>query len=77
MRSVLCVPSTKDAQSEALLPIGKVSEILGVSVHTLRRWDAKGHLTPIRTPTGQRRYRAADVEALVHPEPPADATDAA
>ncbi|MFQ5795617.1 MAG: IS607 family transposase [Candidatus Bipolaricaulia bacterium] len=37
--------------------IGQVSEILGVSIITLRRWDKLGKLVPdIRTQGGHRRY---------------------
>jgi len=35
--------------------------MLGVSVSTLRRWDAGGKLVPERTPGGRRRYRVSDV----------------
>jgi len=56
----------KDAQGTKsdLIPIGEAAELLNVSVYTLRRWDAKGRLAPIRLPSGQRRYRRADVEAV-------------
>lgn len=40
---------------------GKAAQMLGVSVSTLRRWDAEGKLVPERTPGGRRRYRVADV----------------
>ncbi|MFQ5795940.1 MAG: IS607 family transposase [Candidatus Bipolaricaulia bacterium] len=37
--------------------IGQVSEMLGVSIITLRRWDKSGKLVPdIRTQGGHRRY---------------------
>ena len=40
-----------------LLTIGEAAEVLGVSVPTLRRWDAEGRLQPDeRTAGGQRRY---------------------
>ena len=40
---------------------GKAAQMLGVSVSTLRRWDADGKLVPERTPAGRRRYRVSDV----------------
>ena len=40
----------------------KASERLGVSVDTLRRWEAAGKIKAIRTPTGHRRY---DMTSLV------------
>ncbi|MEM9923312.1 MAG: IS607 family transposase [Cyanobacteria bacterium P01_D01_bin.50] len=33
---------------------------LGVSLHTLRRWDKKGLIEAIRTDNGQRRYNVDD-----------------
>ena len=35
--------------------------MLGVSISTLRRWDAAGKLVPERAPSGRRRYRVSDV----------------
>jgi excisionase family DNA binding protein len=37
---------------------------LGVSRTTLIRWEAAGLLSAVRTPTGQRRYRDDDINAL-------------
>ena len=42
----------------------EAARMLGVHPSTLRRWDKKGILRPsIRTPTGERRYTEADLEA--------------
>jgi len=38
------------------ISIGKASELLGVSISTLRRWEAEGKLIPERTSLGHRRY---------------------
>ncbi|RUM61469.1 MAG: IS607 family transposase, partial [Persephonella sp.] len=38
-----------------LLRIGEASQILGVSVSTLRRWEKEGKLKPIRIGK-ERRY---------------------
>ena len=44
--------------------IAEAAKLLGVHPSTLRRWDEKGILPPsIRTPTGERRYTEADLEA--------------
>jgi excisionase family DNA binding protein len=39
----------------------------GMSVHpdTVRRWERKGFITAIRTPSGHRRFRAVDIDAIV------------
>src|SRR5271169_6655990 len=43
--------------------IGKAAEILGVSIQTLRRWEASGELTSDRKTVGKTRYY--DVDKLV------------
>jgi len=42
-----------------MLDIREAAEFLGVSVQTLRRWDAEGRLVPERTAGGHRRYDLA------------------
>ena len=39
-----------------LVGIGEVAKVLGVSIPTLRRWDAQGKLVAERTAAGHRRY---------------------
>ena len=41
------------------IAIGGASEALGVSITTLRRWEAEGKLIPERTAAGHRRYDLA------------------
>lgn len=46
-----------------LLSIGRAAKLLGVSIDTLRRWDAAGRLTSIRSgPRGHRFYRQSDID---------------
>lgn len=40
----------------------KASEMLGVSISTLRRWDSEGKILTIRTPGGQRRFCVEEYE---------------
>ena len=47
--------------------IGKAAEILGISVSTLRRWEAEGTLVPCRKTSGGTRYYSID--QLVHKSP--------
>ncbi|MBD2565257.1 MULTISPECIES: IS607 family transposase [Nostoc] len=42
----------------------ETSEYLGVSLHTLRRWEKQGKIQTIRTPSGQRRYDIASYTGL-------------
>ena len=50
---------------EKLLSITQATEILGVSLDTLRRWDKSGKLTAIRKDGGTHRYyREKDLEVF-------------
>jgi predicted site-specific integrase-resolvase len=51
---------------EDLVAIGDAARILGVSVPTVRRWeDDEDRIQSQRTPGGRRRYRVADLRALL------------
>lgn len=53
--------------SSKLIKIGEVSELLGVSIDTLRRWDKSGKFTSVRTgPHGHRFYKFSDVESKLN-----------
>lgn len=52
-----------------LITVGEAAKRVGVSVQTVRRWCNQGHLTVRRTPGNQRRLVAAEVDALITPEP--------
>lgn len=47
---------------DRLVPIGEASEVLGVSITTLRRWEVEGKLIPERTAGGQRRYNLSKLK---------------
>lgn len=44
---------------ERFVGIGEAAEVLGVSITTLRRWEAAGKLVAEHTPGGHRRYDLA------------------
>ena len=46
------------------LRIGQAADALGVSVATLRRWEAEGRVRSARTRGGQREIPLAEVERL-------------
>lgn len=49
-----------------LLSIGQVSDIFGIHQDTLRNWEKKGLLVPLRVGDRQdRRYRPADIETII------------
>lgn len=51
---------------EEHISIGKASQKLGVTIDTLRKWEAKGLLIPQRTPSGHRRYSITQIEKLMN-----------
>lgn len=53
------------AQTEALLTPAEVAAMFRVDPKTVTRWARLGKLTCIRTLGGHRRYRAAEVRALL------------
>lgn len=44
---------------------------LAISRSTLQRYESEGHLDAVRLPSGHRRYRRADIEAIERGEVPA------
>ncbi len=61
-----CVPSfVVGTAGTGLLTIGEAAASLGVSIATLRRWDAAGKFRARRHPlSNYRLYRPSDVERL-------------
>ena len=47
------------------LRVGQAAELLGVTVETLRRWEADGRLSLERTSGGQRQVPIAEVSRLL------------
>jgi len=45
--------------------IGRAAEMLAVSVETIRRWEAEGRLSTVRSAGGQRLVPMADVSRLL------------
>jgi excisionase family DNA binding protein len=51
--------------ADELLTPGEVAELFRVGPSTVARWADTGYLASIRTPGGHRRFRRADVDALL------------
>jgi molybdopterin-binding protein len=49
----------------ASVRVGRAAEMLGVGVETVRRWEAEGRLTTVRSAGGQRLVPIADVARLL------------
>jgi len=50
-------------QSQPLYTVSVASSLVGVSSATLRRWEARGLITPVREPSTRRRlYTWGDIE---------------
>lgn len=52
-------------RAEKLLTPAEVADLFSVSPKTVTRWAKAGKLSAIRTLGGHRRYRAAEVRALL------------
>lgn len=53
--------------NNSLIRIGKAAELLGVSIDSVRRWEKKGNLIPVRVnPKGHRYYRFSDIESALN-----------
>jgi excisionase family DNA binding protein len=47
-----------------LMQVRQVARTLGVHENTVRRWEERGLLHAVRLPSGVRRFRPDDVEAI-------------
>src|SRR5688572_12460453 len=63
-----CVHLSVAHRSEAVMPelmkVREVARTLGVHENTVRRWEERGLLRAVRLPSGVRRFRPEDVEAM-------------
>jgi len=50
--------------NEKLFSVGKTAKMLGVSIETIRRWEKKGLIKGIRTPTNYRRFPESEIDRL-------------
>ncbi len=58
---------TKIQNEKTLLSIGEVSSIFGIHQDTLRNWEKKGLITPLRVgPRKDRKYRPEDIERIAN-----------
>lgn len=55
---------------DELLSASEVAPLLHVTEETVRHWAKTGKLRHVLLPSGQRRYRRADVEAILVPVEP-------
>jgi excisionase family DNA binding protein len=46
--------------------VGQAATYLGVSAASLRNWSNRGLVPVYRTPGGQRRYDATDLDEFMH-----------
>jgi len=58
-------PSTTHTGQASHLRIGQAAELLGVTVDTLRRWEAEGRLRTQRTRGGQRQVPISEISRLL------------
>jgi excisionase family DNA binding protein len=63
-RSMTVVEGRRDGDEQLLTP-SEVAKLFRVDPKTVTRWAKSGKLSSIRTLGGHRRYRAAEVRALL------------
>jgi excisionase family DNA binding protein len=68
--------TTHAPENELLLTPAEVAALFRVDPKTVTRWAKAGKLTSIRTLGGHRRYRSAEVHALLDAHAPARRYDA-
>jgi len=62
---ISCENMNKSSESK-LLSIGQVAKIFGIHQDTLRNWEKKGLITPLRVGTREdRKYRPEDLEKIM------------
>ena len=64
MAAIGMVVETRSTEEELLTP-SEVAKLFRVDPKTVTRWAKSGKLTSIRTLGGHRRYREAEVRALL------------
>jgi len=64
-------PSVYVHTADHMLTPGEVAALFRVDPKTVTRWASAGRIASIRTPGGHRRFREADVKALLHADDPA------
>ncbi len=57
--------SAQTVEHEALLTPGEVAALFRVDPKTVSRWAKAGKLSAVRTLGGHRRFREAEIRALV------------
>ena len=65
------VEDTAERRDEELLTPSEVAKLFRVDPKTVTRWAKAGKLSSIRTLGGHRRYRTAEVHALLEGNEPA------
>ncbi|MEV4097578.1 helix-turn-helix domain-containing protein [Streptosporangium saharense] len=58
--------ATGPETTDRLLTPGEVAHIFGVDPKTVNRWSLTGKIPSLKTPSGQRRYRETDINALIN-----------
>ena len=57
----------KTSKDNILLSIGEVAKIFGINKDTLRNWEKKGLIMPLRVgPRKDRKYKPEDIERIAN-----------
>jgi excisionase family DNA binding protein len=55
-------------EATRLLSISEFAQRVGVSANTVRNWGKRGLISPIRLPSGQRRFTEEMVKEILEKE---------
>jgi len=58
------MPEKPAYADDAMLFVGEAADFVGVHADTLRRWEERGLIRAVRTPTNHRRFRVGDLRRL-------------
>ncbi|MFC1727797.1 MerR family DNA-binding transcriptional regulator [Patescibacteria group bacterium] len=52
------------AENSQWMSIGEAAKFLGISRDTLRRWEKRGRIKPVRSPTNRRYYTRKQLDKI-------------
>jgi len=58
----------KNSSNKTIISIGEAAELFGVHIDTVRNWEKRGLLKPIKTPGGHRRYDKSQIQEIISKE---------
>ena len=64
-------PTPQGGDDDLMAP-GEVAALFGVTSRTVQRWAERDGFPSVQMPSGRRKYRRSDIDALLNPSGTAD-----